>query len=236
MTALLSLAGVTAGYVPDAPILRAVTIEVAEGELVTVVGPNGAGKSTLMKVVVGLLRPRNGDVRFAGGSTVGLLPHEIARRGIGYVPQRRNVFPNLTVEENLELAAGTQRAVRRHRLQEAYELFPALEERRRQHAGSLSGGERQMLAIARALAPEPRLLLLDEPSAGLAPAVMGVIFRTLRRMNDSGITILMVEQNATQALRLSHRGYVLDAGQNRYEGEGPQLLRDPRVAELYLGG
>jgi neutral amino acid transport system ATP-binding protein len=229
--------GLVAGYVPGVDILSGVDAQVREGEIVTIVGPNGAGKSTLLKAVFGLLRPHEGRVLLRDQEISGLRPHEITRRGMSYVPQLDNVFPTLTVEENLEMGAIAGRdADRGERMQAMYELFPRLAERRRQPAGTMSGGERQMVAMARALMPDPAVLLLDEPSAGLAPAFVDAIFEQVREVNEAGVTVLMVEQNARRALAMSHRGYVLDLGANRFEGPGRELLEDPKVAELYLGG
>jgi neutral amino acid transport system ATP-binding protein len=217
--------------------LNGVDAVVAENEIVAIIGPNGAGKSTLIKAVIGLLQPRQGRIVFRGGDVTGLRPHRIVARGIGYVPQRLNVFPSMTVEENLEL--GGRACGLRHvqpRIEAMYTLFPQLAERRRQIAGILSGGERQMVALARTLLPEPQLLLLDEPSAGLSPAFVDLIFDKIVEINAAGVTVLMVEQNARRALSMSHRGYVLDLGQTRFEGLGPELLHDPKVVDLYLGG
>ena len=226
-----------AGYVPEVDILSGVDAEVREGEIVTIVGPNGAGKSTLLKCVFGLLPPRAGRVYLRGEDITGERPHVITRRGMSYVPQLDNVFPTLTVEENLEMGAIAGRDVdRSERVKAMCELFPRLAERRRQAAGTMSGGERQMVAMARALMPAPAVLLLDEPSAGLAPAFVDAIFEQVLEVNRAGVTVLMVEQNARRALAMSHRGYVLDLGSNRFEGPGRELLGDPKVAELYLGG
>ncbi|HEX5763143.1 MAG TPA: ABC transporter ATP-binding protein [Solirubrobacterales bacterium] len=233
--ALLTAEGLVAGYVPEVDILNGVSFEVREGEIATLVGPNGAGKSTLIKAIFGLLRPRQGRVVLRGEDLTGQQPHAIARRGMSYVPQLDNVFPSLTVEENLEIGS-LDRARTRERIEAMYELFPRLGERRRQAAGTMSGGERQMLAMARALMPEPQVLLLDEPSAGLAPAFVEAIFAQVREINESGVTVVMVEQNARRALAMSDRGYVLELGRNRFEGSGRDLLEDPKVAELYLGG
>jgi len=233
--ALLRTEELVAGYVPEVDILNGVSFSVHEGEIATVVGPNGAGKSTLIKTIFGLLRPRKGRVTLRGEDLTGLEPHSITRRGMSYVPQLDNVFPSLTVEENLEMGA-LERSQKRERIDEMYELFPKLGERRGQAAGTMSGGERQMLAMARALMPEPHVLLLDEPSAGLAPAFVEAIFEKVRDINAAGVTVVMVEQNARRALGMSDRGYVLDLGQNRFQGSGRDLLEDPKVAELYLGG
>jgi ABC-type branched-subunit amino acid transport system ATPase component len=232
---LLATEDLVAGYVPEVDILGGVSIAVDAGQIVTVVGPNGAGKSTLIKTIFGLLRPRGGRVTLRGEDLTGLEPHAIARRGMSYVPQLENVFPSLSVEENLEMGA-LERGTARQRIEAMYELFPRLGERRRQAAGTMSGGERQMLAMARALIPDPHVLLLDEPSAGLAPAFVEAVFEQVRRINSAGVTVVMVEQNARRALAMSDVGYVLDLGRNRFRGSGRELLDDPEVARLYLGG
>ena len=233
--AILSAEGLVAGYIPEVDILNGVDLTVNEGEIVTVIGPNGAGKSTLIKSIFGLLPPREGTVVLRGEDLTGLRPHLICRRGMSYVPQLDNVFLSLTVEENLEMGALEQRTSD-ERITAMYEIFPRLGERRTQAAGTMSGGERQMVAMARALMPEPQVLLLDEPSAGLAPAFVEAIFEKIEEINSHGVTIVMVEQNARRALAMSDRGYVLDIGQNRFQGKGKELLDDPKVAELYLGG
>ena len=232
---MLETEGLVAGYVPEVDILNGVSIKVIEGEIVTVIGPNGAGKSTLIKTIFGLLRPRSGTVLFRGDDIGGQKPHDCTRSGMSYVPQLDNVFPTLTVEENLELGA-LDRSRLNEQMDRMFELFPRLGERKAQAAGTMSGGERQMVAMARALMPDPELLLLDEPSAGLAPAFVEAIFEKVEDVNKAGVTIVMVEQNARRALGMSSRGYVLDLGQDRFEGPGEQLLGDPKVAELYLGG
>jgi len=234
---LLQVRGVVAGYTTEVDILNGVELEVREGEIVTIVGPNGAGKSTLMKAVFGLLKPRQGLITLQGRDITGAAPHSITRQGVSYVAQLDNVFASLTVRENLELGAiaGGSGSVD-SRIDRMYELFPRLSERRSQAAGTMSGGERQMVAMARALMPEPDLVLVDEPSAGLSPAFVDAIFEKLIEINQAGVTILMVEQNARRALAMSDRGYVLDLGANRFEGKGKELLADPKVAELYLGG
>jgi len=234
---LLATRDLVAGYVPEVDILRGVDLEVRDGEIVTIVGPNGAGKSTLIKAIFGLVPPRRGGIRLRGDDIAGLKPHTIARKGMTYVPQLDNVFKTLTVEENLQLGALVNRGVDRgQRMDAMYALFPRLAERRSQAAGTMSGGERQMVAMARALIPDPAVILLDEPSAGLAPAFVDAIFERVVAINATGVTVLMVEQNARRALAMSHRGYVLDLGANRFEGRGPDLIRDPKVASLYLGG
>jgi neutral amino acid transport system ATP-binding protein len=233
---VLNVTGLTAGYTPEVDILTDVEIDVNEHEIVTIVGPNGAGKSTLMKAIFGLVPPRTGSISLRGKEITGLMPHEVTRSGVSYVPQLDNVFPNLTVRENLEVGALAGTEDLDESMERIFGLFPRLKERRAQAAGTMSGGERQMVAMGRALMPEPQILLLDEPSAGLAPAFVDAIFEKVIEVNRAGVTILMVEQNARRALALSHRGYVLDLGQNKFSGPGPELIADPKVADLYLGG
>jgi ABC-type branched-subunit amino acid transport system ATPase component len=233
--ALLVTEDVVAGYVSEVDVLSGVSIHVHDGEIATVIGPNGAGKSTLIKTIFGLLRPRSGRVFFGGEDITGRKPHTITRLGLSYVPQLDNVFPSLTVEENLEMGS-LDRERTGGQMNRMYELFPRLGERRRQTVGTMSGGEQQMVAMARALMSDPGVLLLDEPSAGLAPAFVEAIFEKIEEINRAGVTIVMVEQNARRALAMSDRGYVLDLGANRFEGPGRELLVDPKVAELYLGG
>jgi ABC-type branched-subunit amino acid transport system ATPase component len=232
---VLTVEGVSAGY-EQMEILHDVSIEVRPGEVVTLIGPNGAGKSTLMKTVFGLLRPRRGTIRLQGQDITGLAPSALVRRGISYVPQVDNVFPSLTVEENLEMGAVVRDDDLRPRIEEVLALFPNLQTKRRLKAGGLSGGERQMVAMGRALMLDPRVLLLDEPSAGLSPVLVDVVFEKIEAINRGGVAILLVEQSAREALRRSHRGYLLAGGQVRLEGPGPALLENPDVARLYLGG
>lgn len=233
----LTVQGLVAGYVPEVNILNGVDLLVGQGEIVTIVGPNGAGKSTLVKAIFGHLRPRAGRVFLRDRDITGERPHSITRHGVSYVPQLDNVFRALTVEENLEMGAIGRRGLNvGDRIGAMFDLFPILAARRRQKAGSMSGGERQMVAMARALIPEPDILLLDEPSAGLAPRFMDAIFAKIVDINRTGVSLLMVEQNARRALAMSDRGYVLDLGRNRFEGPGRELLNDPKVSELYLGG
>jgi ABC-type branched-subunit amino acid transport system ATPase component len=233
---LLEVDDLAAGY-GEALVLRGVSLVASPGELVAIIGPNGAGKSTLLKVVYGLLRPRAGSIRYADADVTGLPAERLTRLGLNYVPQVRNVFPSLSIAENLQVSCvSLPRGDRRQALDELYEHFPLLRERRRQRAGTLSGGQRKLLAIARALATRPRALLLDEPSAGLSPQAVELVFTQLAEINERGIAIVMVEQNARRALALADRGYVLDMGRNAYEGAGQALLHDPKVAELYLGG
>ena len=232
---LLDVRAVHAGY--DAmEILHGVSLAVEAGEIVTLIGPNGAGKSTLLKTVFGLLRPTRGTVRFRDEDITGAPPNRLVRRGMAYVPQVDNVFPSLTVEENLEMGAVVRTDDYRARLGEVLGVFPSIAGKRRQKVGTMSGGERQMVAMARALMLDPALLLLDEPSAGLAPVMVDAVLAKIVELNGRGVTIVLVEQNARAALRLSHRGYVLASGQTRLEGRGLALLEDEEVARLYLGG
>jgi ABC-type branched-subunit amino acid transport system ATPase component len=208
---------------------------VEAGEIVSVIGPNGAGKSTLVKTIFGLLKPRRGRVHFNGTDITGLSPDQIVRKGLCYVPQVDNVFLSLTVHENLEMGAFIRRDDIRPRLEEIYNLFPDLKGRRSTRVSKLSGGQRQMVALGRALMLDPIMLLLDEPSAGLAPMLVDLIFERVREINSRGITILMVEQNARKALEYSHRVYILANGENRLEGSGKELLENEEVGRLYLG-
>jgi len=238
VTDLLLLAeGLTAGY-GKVPILHEVTLQVYAGEMVSVIGPNGAGKSTAFKTIVGFVRASSGRVTFDGEEITGLRPDQVLPRGLAYVPQGRIVFPQMTVLENLEMGAYIE--LDRRRIREALErvngLFPVLAERRGQKAGTLSGGEQQMLAIGRALMTRPKLIMLDEPSLGLSPKFVSLIFDTLVSMKEAGYTLMVVEQNAARALAVADRGYVLELGRNRFEGSGSALLADPDVKRLYLGG
>ena len=228
---------ITAGY-GKIDILHEVSLTIRAREIVSVIGPNGAGKSTAFKTIVGFLAPRSGRVLFNGESIAGLRPDQVLRRGLAYVPQGRIVFPQMTVLENLEMGAYIERNARRvaEALERVFALFPVLGERRRQKAGTMSGGEQQMVAIARALMTSPQLILLDEPSLGLSPKFVTLIFEKLVEMKDSGFTLMLVEQNAARALAVADRGYVLELGKNRFEGAGRALLDDPDVKRLYLGG
>ena len=233
--ALLEASGIVAGY-GQTEILHGVSITVDQGEVVTIIGPNGCGKSTLMKAIVGLVRVRTGTVTFQGADISSRPPEQIVRAGLCYVPQTNNVFPSLTIRENLEMGAFLRDDSYDGRIEEMYELFPDLTAHPGQRAGSLSGGQRQMLAIARALMLDPALLLLDEPSAGLSPVMMNIVFDRIRQINQTGVALLLVEQNARDALQMSDRGYILVAGEKRLEDTGKDLLSNSEVASLYLGG
>jgi ABC-type branched-subunit amino acid transport system ATPase component len=233
--ALLDVRDLNSGY-GEMSILHGVSIRVEVGEAVTLIGPNGAGKSTLLKTIFGLLTPTAGRILFEDADITGMRPPLLVRRGLSYVPQVDNVFPSLTVEENLQMGAFVRHDGVAERLTEIYGLFPTLRLKRKQRVGSLSGGERQMVAMGRALMLDPRLLLLDEPSAGLAPRLVSLVFEKMTEINRTGIALLIVEQNAREALRLSDRGYLIAGGQVRLEGEGSQLLHDAEVGRLYLGG
>ena len=232
---VLSIENLSGGY-GEADILHGVSLEINAGEIVVVIGPNGAGKSTAMKAVFGLLRLSGGSVHLAGEEITNMDPAEVVNKGVCYVPQTNNVFPTLTVHENLEMGAYIRKDDFRPRLQEIYEMFPPLAEKKRQAAGELSGGQRQMVAMGKALMLEPTLLMLDEPTAGLSPIYRNEIFQIVRQINDSGVPILMVEQNAKQSLAVANRGYVLVDGQNRTTGKGTDLLNDPEIAKMFLGG
>ncbi len=232
---LLEATGLVGGY-GGMDILNGVDIAVDAGEIVVVVGPNGAGKSTAMKAIVGLLPLKSGRVIFAGDDITGTAPEILAGRGIAYVPQERNVFRSLTVEENLAMGAYLRRDDIQPVLARMYELFPTLKDKRRRCAGELSGGQRQMVAIARALMIEPRLLLLDEPTVGLSPKVIEEIFERIQAINRAGVGILMVEQSARAALAIAHRGYVLATGRNRFTDAAAALLANRDVADAFLGG
>lgn len=232
---LLAVDAVVVGY-GAVDILHGVSIEVNLGEIVSIIGPNGSGKSTLMKAIFGLLKPKQGVVRFNGDDITGLPPHKVVRRGICYVPQAENVFLSLTVQENLEMGGFILNGGVRERTELVYEMFPDLKSAQHKKVGRLSGGQRQMVAIGRSLMLDPRLLLLDEPSAGLAPIYVDGIFQRVLEISRSGVTILIVEQNARKALSVSHRGYVLAAGENRHQGPATALLANEEVRRVYLGG
>ena len=232
---ILKVEDITAGY-GSADILRGVFLELMEGEIVSIIGPNGAGKSTLLKAILGFLKPSKGKILLKGENIDKLKPDMIVAKGVSYVPQVQNIFPSLTVQENLEMGAFLRNDNIAVRMQEMFELFPILKERRNQKAGQLSGGQRQLVAMGRALMLDPQVLLLDEPSAGLAPLFVEMIFEKVKDINSSGVSIVLVEQNAIEALTLSHRGYVLATGKNVMDGEAKALLENEEVGRLYLGG
>lgn len=232
---VLELQSIVGGY-GDTQILHGVSMHVDPGEIVVIIGPNGAGKSTAMKAVFGLLRLSEGKIRLDNDEITNMPPEQVVRHGVCYVPQTSNIFPSLTVQENLEMGAFVRDDDYTPRMNEIYELFPPLAEKRRQAAGTLSGGQRQMVAMGKALMLEPKILLLDEPTAGLSPKFRGEIFSIVKTINGTGTPILMVEQNAKQALKIADRGYVLVDGKNKFEGTGQDLLDDQEVAEMFLGG
>ena len=232
---LVHVENVIAGYVPGVNILNGCSLELSEGELIGIIGPNGAGKSTMLKALFGLIPVTEGRVFYRGDDVTGHKANSLVARGIGYVPQINNVFPSLTVSENLEMGGYLRKGSIDARRDWVIEMFPRLGERIGQRAGSLSGGERQMLAMGRALMMEPQVLLLDEPSAGLSPVLQDQVFQRVEQVNDAGVSIIMVEQNAARCLQICDRGYVLDQGRNAYTGTGQELLTDPKVIELYLG-
>jgi branched-chain amino acid transport system ATP-binding protein len=236
LSALLQLDSIRAGY-GAIEVLKGISLEVREGEIVTIIGANGAGKTTTLMCISGINRPSAGAIRFDGRDLGGLAPHEIVRLRLSQSPEGRKIFPRLTVLENLELGAITRRdpAGIRKDLDHVYGLFPILRERAKQAGGTLSGGEQQMLAVARALMARPKLLLLDEPSLGLAPLIVAKIFEVIRQLNSQGIAVLLVEQNARMALKLAHRGYVLETGSITISGPANDLLNDRRVKDAYLG-
>ena len=233
--AVLRADDLIAGYLPGVNILNGANLYCQPGELVGIIGPNGAGKSTLLKALFGLVKVSSGTVRLKGDDITNARADVLVTKGIGFVPQSNNVFPSLTIEENLEM--GTYQAPKRfaERFDFVSGLFPALSDRRKQRAGSLSGGERQMVAMGRALMMEPSVLLLDEPSAGLSPVMQDEVFVQTRRINQAGVSVVMVEQNAKRCLQICDRGYVLDQGRNAYTASGRDLINDPKVIELYLG-
>jgi ABC-type branched-subunit amino acid transport system ATPase component len=232
---LLTVEQVTAGY-SEVDILRDIDLVVHSGQIVSIIGPNGAGKSTLLKTIFGLLRPRRGKIVFKDRNIAGAKPNRIARYGISYVPQVNNVFASLTIQENMEMGAFIRKDDYSRRLEEIYDLFPILGERKNQKAGQLSGGQRQMVAMGRALMLDPQVLLLDEPSAGLAPVLVSSIFDKIKEINATGVAIVIVEQNAREALKMAHHGYVLAMGKNVLDDSGEALLANEDVGQLYLGG
>ena len=235
--AVLDAVAIEAGYAPGSLILKGVSMHVDAGEIVTMIGANGAGKSTMLKAIFGLLPLSSGQVKLRGHRIDGLAPHSLVARHLGYVPQVDNIFPTLSVYENIELASVVMpRRSRRARAEAMFEMFPDLKTARTRPSGVLSGGQRQMLAMARALVPEPDVMLLDEPSAGLAPRYVAQVFAKVKEIAAAGVSVMIVEQNARQALAISNRGYVLELGKCRYEGTGVEILNNPDVVEMYLGG
>jgi branched-chain amino acid transport system ATP-binding protein len=236
MAAELTVTGVVAGYGAADEILKGVDFAIRPGEIACIIGPNGAGKSTLLKVISGLLRPKSGSVMIDGQEITGRLPRDIARAGLAYVPQEHNIFPTMSVRENLEMGGYVEPAAVPARIEQAFARFPVLAAKRRHAARTLSGGERQMLAMAMALMVEPKILLLDEPSAGLSPLAAEKLFDAIVEINRSGLSIGMVEQNANEALAISHRAYILVDGKNSRTGEASALAADPDIRRLFLGG
>ncbi len=232
---ILEVQGVEGGYAAHDMILKGVSLAVAQDEMVAILGPNGAGKSTLLKTVAGVLHPRAGAIRFDGASIAGLSPREISRRGAVFVPQEGNIFPSMSIEENLEIGAWVDRRHTRRRIAAVLERIPLLAERRRRPARTLSGGQRQMLAMGMALMVEPRLMLLDEPTAGLSPVAAADLLSMARGLTREGVTVVIVEQNALQALGVADRAYVLVDGRNSIEAPCADLLADPKFRELFLG-
>jgi branched-chain amino acid transport system ATP-binding protein len=232
---LIHVENVVAGYVPGVNILNGAELVLGDGELIGIIGPNGAGKSTMLKALFGLIKITTGTVWYRGDDVTGKKANFLVARGIGYVPQINNVFPSLTIRENLEMGGYLRKSGVADMIDQVIDIFPRLGERIDQRAGSLSGGERQMLAMGRALMMEPSVLLLDEPSAGLSPVLQDQVFDRVKEVNSTGVSIIMVEQNAARCLQICDRGYVLDQGRNAYTGTGDELLKDPKVIELYLG-
>lgn len=232
---LLEADDVVAGYLPGVNILNGCSLTLNSGEVIGIIGPNGAGKSTLVKAIFGLVDIRSGAIRLGDEDITGVAPHELVARGIGYVPQTENVFPRLSIQENLEMGAFLKPKAFSQRFEAVAELFPLLADRRHQRADELSGGQRQMVAIGRALMMDPQVVLLDEPSAGLSPAYQDEVFQQVTRISGHGVSLIMVEQNARRCLEICDRGYVLDQGANAYTGTGRELLDDPKVVSLYLG-
>lgn len=235
VNALIRADRLVAGYFPGVNILNEADLYAHEGELVGIIGPNGAGKSTLLKALFGLVHINSGSVTLREEDITNLRADQLVRRGVGFVPQTNNVFPSLTIEENMQMGAYQDPKSFTERFEEVISLFPTLGARRKQRAGSLSGGERQMVAMGRALMMNPSVLLLDEPSAGLSPALQDEVFVRVREINATGVTVIIVEQNARRCLQIVDRGYVLDQGRNAYTGTGQSLANDPKVIELYLG-
>lgn len=232
---VVDVTNLTAGYLPGVNILNGANLYADKGELVGIIGPNGAGKSTLLKAIFGLVKVREGDITLNGESIVGLKANQLVQKGVGFIPQTNNVFPSLTIEENLQMGIFQQPQHYKERLEFVVSIFNELGKRLKQRAGSLSGGERQMVAMGRALMMDPAVLLLDEPSAGLSPVRQDEAFLRVSEINKAGVTCIMVEQNARRCLQISDRGYVLDQGKDAVVGTGRELLNDPQVIGLYLG-
>jgi len=233
--AIIEVNGLAAGYVKGLNILQGIDLVIKKDEIISIIGPNGAGKSTLLKAIMGLIPVSGGRLYINGSEVTNVKSHELVKMGIGYVPQVSNVFPTLTVEENLEIGLWTKSKDIKKNKDEIFDLFPILFEKKRNKAGNLSGGQRQLLALGRALISKPDVLLLDEPSAGLSPIAIDEVFKSISEINETGVSILLVEQNAKRALSFCDRGYVLDQGKNSYTGTGDDLLDDPNVIDLYLG-
>jgi branched-chain amino acid transport system ATP-binding protein/neutral amino acid transport system ATP-binding protein len=233
---VLAVESVVAGYQAADEILRGVDLTVGVGEIVAIIGPNGAGKSTLLKVIAGLLRPRRGAIRFREADIAGAAPRQISARGLAYVPQENNTFPSMSVRENLEIGGYLTPREAAARIDALFQRFPMLADKRRQPARTLSGGQRQVLAMAMALMVQPALLMLDEPSAGLSPKAAEALFETIRTINQEGVAVLMVEQNALDALGIAQRGYILVQGRNSREGPAAALAADPDIRRIFLGG
>jgi ABC-type branched-subunit amino acid transport system ATPase component len=233
---ILEADNITAGYTREVNILSDVNIRLKSGQIVSVIGPNGAGKSTLLKTIFGILKPTTGKISLKDEDITGLKPDKVAKKGISYVPQVDNVFPSLTIQENLEMGAFIREDDYSRRLNEIYELFPILGERKKQKAGQLSGGQRQMVAMGRALMVDPQVLLLDEPSAGLSPKLVDMIFEKITDVNKTGVSMIIVEQNAREALKMADHGYVLAMGRNVLDDTGQALLANKEIGRLYLGG
>ena len=225
----------TAGYFPGVNILNGCSLTAKQGELVGIIGPNGAGKSTLLKAMFGLVRVHSGRVTLRGRDITNLRADALVKEGVGFVPQNNNVFPSLTIEENFQVGCFQNPKMFNAQFERVASIFPTMADRRKQRAGSLSGGERQMVAMGRALMMDPSVLLLDEPSAGLSPALQDEVFVNVKGINAAGVTVVIVEQNAARCLQIVDRGYVLDQGKNAYTGTGAELANDPKVIELYLG-
>ena len=235
MTRVVDVKDLTAGYLPGVNILNGANLYADKGELIGIIGPNGAGKSTLLKAIFGLVKVREGSITLNGENITGLKPNQLVSKGVGFIPQTNNVFPSLTIEENLQMGIFQQPSLYNQRLEFVVSIFEELGKRLKQRAGSLSGGERQMVAMGRALMMDPAVLLLDEPSAGLSPVRQDEAFLRVSEINKAGVTCIMVEQNARRCLQISDRGYVLDQGKDAVMGTGRELLNDPQVIGLYLG-